>query len=237
MPVGAGAASRPTGVRRPAMKFPGIKGLRPHIAGACVALTLAVGIGRAGDNDAELRSLLEQQSKQIAEQQKQLEDLKKRLDAAELTKVEATPTSDNGAYLNENSVQKIVADYLEEKDKKEKEEAKTQQNKAEDEGYKVGTILNNVTARWDPANGMRLETPNKDFTFHAGFRFQQDNVFWTQTSASLKAAQLGDLQDGSFFRRVRPSFDGTMWEVVEFNCELALEQVQNGVPNEDEVWV
>ena len=61
------------------MKFPGIKGLRPQLAGVCVVLTLAVGNGRAGDNDAELRSLLEQQSKQIAEQQKQLEDLKKRL--------------------------------------------------------------------------------------------------------------------------------------------------------------
>src|SRR6266567_1349846 len=106
MPVGVGAASRPTGCGDPAMKFPGIKGLRPHLAGVCIALTLAVGIGRAGDNDAELRSLLDQQSKQIAEQQKQLEDLKKRLDAAELTKVEAQPTSANGASLNENSVQK-----------------------------------------------------------------------------------------------------------------------------------
>jgi phosphate-selective porin OprO/OprP len=219
------------------MKFPGIKGLRPHLAGVCVVLTLAVGNGRAGDNDADLRSLLEQQSKQIAEQQKQLEDLKKRLDAAELTKVEAQPTSAHGASLNENSVQKIVADYLEEKDKKEKDEAKAQQNKAEDEGYKVGTILNNATVRWDPANGFRLETPNKDFTFHAGYRFQLDQAYWTQTSASLKAAQLGDLQDGTFFRRSRPSFDGTMWEVVEFNCELALEQVQNGVPNFDECWV
>jgi phosphate-selective porin OprO/OprP len=219
------------------MKFPGIKGLRPHLAGVCIVLTFAVGIGRAGDNDAELRSLLEQQSKQIAEQQKQLEDLKKRLDAAETAKVEAQPASAHGASLNEGAVQKIVTEYLEEKDKKEKDDAKAQQKKAEDEGYKVGTILNNVTARWDPANGMRLETPNKDFTFHAGYRFQLDQAYWTQTSASLKAAQLGDLQDGTFFRRSRPSFDGTMWEVVEFNVELALEQVQNGVPNFDEAWV
>src|SRR5216683_7909261 len=109
------------------MKFSGIKGLCPHLAGVCVVLTLAVGNGRAGDNDAELRSLLDQQSKQIAEQQKQLEDLKKRLDAAELTKVEAQPTSTHGASLNEGTVQKIVTEYLEEKDRKEKEEAKTQQ--------------------------------------------------------------------------------------------------------------
>src|SRR6266478_1424418 len=219
------------------MKFPGIKGLRPHLAGVCVVLTLAVGNGRAGDNDADLRSLLEQQSKQIAEQQKTARGFEKALDAAELTKVEAQPTSAHGASLNEGTVQKIVTEYLEEKDRKEKEEAKSQQKTAEDEGYKVGTILNNATVRWDPANGFRLETPNKDFTFHAGYRFQLDQALWTQTSASLKAAQLGDLQDGTFFRRSRPSFDGTMWEVVEFNVELALEQVTNGVPNFDEAWV
>src|SRR5260370_23865258 len=28
-----------------------------------------------------------------------------------------------------------------------------------------------------------------------------------------------------------------MWEVVEFNAELALEQTQNSIPNFDEVWV
>ena len=44
-------------------------------------------------------------------------------------------------------------------------------------------------------------------------------------------------RDGIFFRRSRPSFDGVLWQVVEFNCELALEQVQAGVPNFDEVWV
>ena len=216
------------------MKFLGLKGLR-SLAGAGVVLFLTVGIGRAGDNDVDLRKLVEEQSKQLEEQKKQLEELRHRLDKAEATKLEAQPVSAHA--LNEGTVQKLVTDYLEEKDKKEKDDAQVKQKQAELEGYKVGTILNNATVRWDPANGMRLETPNKDFTFHAGFRFQQDNVWWTQTSASLKTAQLGDLQDGTFFRRVRPSFDGTMWEVVEYNIELALEQVQNGVPNEDEVWV
>src|SRR5206468_3326445 len=52
-----------------------------------------------------------------------------------------------------------------------------------------------------------------------------------------RANQTGELQDGIFFRRSRPSFDDVLWQVVEFNCELALEQVQAGVPNFDEVWV
>src|SRR5947209_953988 len=209
-------------------------GLRKYIAGACVALLVSAGTGRAGDADLELRALIEHQNKQIQEQSRQIEELRKRLDTTEATKAPAggAPT------VTSDSVKKLVTDYVNEvEQEKAKEKTEGAAKASSDEGYKVGTILNNVTARWDPANGMRLETPNKDFTFHAGFRFQQDNVFWTQTTASLKASQLGDLQDGSFFRRVRPSFDGTLWEVVEFNCELALEQVQNGVPNEDEVWV
>ena len=213
-------------------------GLRKLVAGACVALLVAAGTSRAGDVDLELRALIEQQNKQIQEQNRQIDELKKRLDATEATKGPAA----GAPGLSNDTVKKLVTDYVNEVEQdKAKEKAKEKTEGAakasSDEGYKVGTILNNVTARWDPANGMRLETPNKDFTFHAGFRFQQDNVFWTQTTASLKASQLGDLQDGSFFRRVRPSFDGTLWEVVEFNCEIALEQVQNGVTNEDEVWV
>src|SRR5207245_11523904 len=41
------------------MKFLGLKGLR-SLAGAGVVLFLTVGIGRAGDNDADLRKLVEE---------------------------------------------------------------------------------------------------------------------------------------------------------------------------------
>ena len=43
--------------------------------------------------------------------------------------------------------------------------------------------------------------------------------------------------DGTFFRRVRIQMDGQAWEVMEFNLEYALEQVQQSVPNLDEFWV
>ena len=52
-----------------------------------------------------------------------------------------------------------------------------------------------------------------------------------------RSSQLGDFQDGVFFRRIRPSWDGQAWEVIEWNCELALEQIQNDVINLDQVWV
>src|SRR5260370_38031330 len=146
------------------MTFPRMKGLRPYVAGACVVLTLAVGNGWAGDNDADLRSLLDQQSKQIAEQQKQLEELRHRLDATEATKLEARTTSHEPA-LNDGSVQKIVADYLDEKDNTEKDEAKAQLQKADDEGYKVGTILG-ISGKFDQNCYPWVYTPNKDFTMH-----------------------------------------------------------------------
>ena len=72
------------------MKFLGLKGLR-SLAGAGVVLFLTVGIGRAGDNDVDLRKLVEEQSKQLEEQKKQLEELRHRLDKAEATKLEAQP--------------------------------------------------------------------------------------------------------------------------------------------------
>ena len=36
---------------------------------------------------------------------------------------------------------------------------------------------------------------------------------------------------------MRPSWDGTAYEVIEWNVELALEQVTQGIPNLDAVWV
>jgi phosphate-selective porin OprO/OprP len=209
-------------------------GLRKYVAGACVALLVSAGTGRAGDADLELRALIEHQNKQIQEQSRQIEELRKRLDTTEATKAPAA----GAPSVTSDSVKKLVTEYVNEvEQEKAKEKADGAAKATSDEGYKVGTILNNVTARWDPANGMRFETPNKDFTFHAGFRFQLDNVYWTQTAKSIPAAQLGDLQDGIFFRRIRPSFDGTMWEVIEYNVEPAFEQVQNGIPNWDDVSV
>src|SRR5262249_35563827 len=42
---------------------------------------------------------------------------------------------------------------------------------------------------------------------------------------------------GTFFRRVRVQFDGTAYEMFEWNLEYALEKVDVGIPNLDEFWV
>ena len=204
-----------------------LKGMRKYAAGTCLALAVCGGNGRADENDTDLRKVVEQQSKQI-------EELRKRLDTAETSKITVAGATESAA--SEESVKRIVADYLKEADDKKKPEQAAAAKK--DEGHVVGSSLG-MTARWDPANGVRFETASKDFTLHVGYRFQLDTVFFTQSDniRQPSPAGIGDLQDGAFFRRNRPSFDGTMWEVVEFNVELALEQVQSGVPNFDEAWV
>src|SRR5439155_21344635 len=122
------------------------QGLRRLVAGACVALLVAAGTtgtSRAGDADTELRALIEHQNQQIQDQNRQIEELKKRLDATEATKGPAA----GAPGLSSETVKKLVTDYVNEVEQdKAKEKTDGAAKAASDEGYKVGTILNNVTA-------------------------------------------------------------------------------------------
>ena len=51
-----------------------LSGLRKYVIGTCVALALNTGVARAADDSAELRQMIDAQSKQI-------EELKRRLDS------------------------------------------------------------------------------------------------------------------------------------------------------------
>lgn len=90
-----------------------LKELRKFALGTCVALVMSTGVSRAAENDAELRSLLEQQAKQI-------EELKQRLDAVAQDagakegepKPVAAPGLPNKIEIEEGALRKIVADYL-----------------------------------------------------------------------------------------------------------------------------
>src|SRR5262249_26407790 len=108
--------------------------------------------------------------------------------------------------------------------------------KKEAEGYEVGSDLG-MRVRWNPLQGVTFETANRDFVTHIGGWMQYDNVWWTQNATSRSPGQLGDLQDGTFFRRVRIQMDGTAYEVFEWNFIYAPEQQTQGIPNIDEFWV
>ena len=80
--------------------------------------------------------------------------------------------------VNKDDVQRIVKDYLAERDADKKQPAA---NSAESpEGYKVGSVLG-VTAAFNEWGNLWITTPNKDFTMHPGYWVQWDNVFWDQS--------------------------------------------------------
>ena len=140
----------------------------------------------------------------------------------------AAPTSN----LSVSDVQKLVNSYLSEKEEAQKVEAASRAKASALEGYKVGTDLK-MSASWQ--NGVMFETPNKDFYMRAGFRFQWDNVWFNQNKTSIAA--VGKDIDGDYWRRIRPNFNGGFWEVGEFNVEIKLENIQNGISGMDDVWV
>ncbi len=201
--------------------------------GGVTGVLLVGGQARADDKDTEaLRQRLERLEKQNEELQNAL---KKILDKTQETAAEDGKPA-KAAEPDKKSVEKIVGDVLKERDEKKKKEDEAKKAKEEEEGHKVGSDLK-LSARWNLANGVTFETPNKDFVSHLGVRFQYDSVWFDQSNNLRPASQVGNLQDGTFFRRIRPSWDGTAWEVMEWNVELALEQVQQSLINLDEVWV
>src|SRR5262249_51367423 len=161
-------------------------------------------------------------------QRQQLEDLRHRLDAADTPQPTSKPSAD-AASVDDKAVKKIVSDYLKEKDAAKKKEEDAKKAKVKEEGYRVGSILG-LEGKVDENGYPWFYTPNKDFSLHVGAWMQYDNVFWDQTgllkvapgarpgpkqgvASGIAANGIGDLQDGTYFRRIRPFLEGTFWEV------------------------
>jgi phosphate-selective porin OprO/OprP len=206
-----------------------------------IAAALYGGVARADDpSDVKtLKQQLESQKQQMEQQQQLLEQLKKKV--AAVKDAAAPPATTNAAadglppLPDRDTVDKMVGDYLKRRDDERKAQEAAAKAQAEAEGYKVGTDLK-MSGRWNPASGLTFETPNKDFVSHFGFLLQYDNVWFNQSPTLRPQSQLGDLQDGAFFRRIRPTWDGTAWEIMEWNVALAMEQNVNNVTNWDEIW-
>jgi phosphate-selective porin OprO/OprP len=196
---------------------------------------LATGDVQAGD-DAVLKQMMERLDKL----EKQNEELRQKLK-------EGGPINPYAPIDKEKEkVNKMIDSYLKDKEKKDKEKKKIEEvikeKEKEEKGYEVGTDTA-LKARWNLDQGLIFETANRDFWTHIGFYCQWDTVAFTQTPTLRAANQLGDLQDGTFFRRIRPQWDGQAWGFVEWNVILALEQISadgtntNGLINLDECWM
>jgi phosphate-selective porin OprO and OprP len=215
--------------------------------GAMVLLALAVPAAAQQPADQRLDKL----EKQNEEFRKQVEILMKQNQALQtkMNSVQATTVSaPGGPVVSRNEVKELVEEYL----------AQTQPKLADGGtkietapgAYRIGSDLG-MTASWK--NGVVLATRNNDFSMHIGGWLQYDNVWWTETPG-LTAAKggnagkkqgvlsgtgtggIGDLQDGTYFRRIRFVLDGTFWENYEFNVALAFENDQFQTVGLDEVW-
>src|SRR5262249_1186093 len=161
----------------------------------------------------------------------------------------ALQTSDGGA--TKDDVKKISSEVDKEKADKKKADEEAAKKKAEEEGYKVGSDLK-FSATWK--DGFTYATANNDFYGHIGGWIQYDNVFWNQSAGlqvpptgragpAQKVASgpalggIGDLEDGTFFRRIRLLTDGGFWEQYEYTLILALENDQFETVGLDEFWI
>ncbi len=220
------------------------KALGVLVCGTALVLA-AVGTASADDK------LIEEMKARLDKLEKQNEELRQKVGDG------TSPVMhDSGPYKPEvagkEAINKIVETYLKEKESQKKAEADAKKAKEEEEGYKVGSDLG-LTVRWNAAQGLLFESKNKDFVSHIGYFMQWDTVAFTQNHNLLPTTQLGEYQDGTYFRRIRPLWDGRAWDFVEWNVILALEQVQGdisgGTPpagtgasvnsniNLDEVWM
>jgi phosphate-selective porin OprO/OprP len=197
------------------------------------AAALSGGAVRAEDPEAvrALRDQFRLQQQEIDRQTQLIEEMKQRV--AGLWEPAA---SDLPPPPDREAVEKLAGDYLRRRDEERRAHEEAAAARAEAEGHRVGSDLR-MSAHWNVLNGVTFETPNKDFTSHLGFWFQYDNVWFTQSASLKSTSQIGDLQDGSFFRRIRPQWEGTAWEVMEWDVIVGLEQISNGVPQFNEVWV
>ncbi len=170
---------------------------------------------------------LEQANQHLTQQNQQLVELLQQQKPVQ-------PAGLQGGGSNEET-KKVVLSVLKEQDDKKKAADEAKKKEAAEKGYEVGSDTKLLGAF---GNGFIFESENKDFRLHVGGGMQFDSVWFQQPSNMHGAAPggntgvvgssgLGQLDDGSFFRRARLYTDGVMYEVVEFNLETAFENINN----------
>ena len=190
------------------------------------------------------RKQIEQQQKQLDEQKRQLEELSRRINGGaggaggqggrRGAQGGTSGPDQTAAPVEESAVKKIITECL-----------KDNPGAGQDPNH-VDVAFKNGASLW-------VTSANGDFTFHPGIWVQYDNIFWTQ-SPQLTAVQgaragpkqgvasganlggIGDLEDGTDFRRVRPFIEGTMWGNVEYRFVVDMENVQFSQVELDEFW-
>jgi phosphate-selective porin OprO and OprP len=225
------------------MRFSTSKGLAKHVLSACVALLAAVGPTRAGDKDADLRALIEQQGRLLEQQARELKELKDRLERIQplpspvyTTAAANTQPANPKGPGDPDAVKKIVNDYL-----KAKKEGEDRKKKAEENEFKEVTNNPPLLGKFD--NGWMLQSADKAFTMRAGVECQADAA-WASASDSAQFGKggIGDVTDGVNIRRGRLDARGTIYEnfqymiQYDFNLATAVAGSVFNSPQPTEFW-
>ena len=194
--------------------------------------------GAPPNTDADLRARLERLERQNQELMRSLQAMQ----AGNAAKGTAPPAGTTPP--NEQAVKSFVNNYLMEMETTKKQEEDAKKAKQAQEGHRVGADNFKITTHFE-TTGLFLwfATPDEDFTMHPGMWAQWDNVWFGQSNylnapaggrpghaqgvaSGVARGGIGPLQDGTFFRRIRPYIEGTFWDVLEYRLILAAENDQ-----------
>ncbi|MBI2807204.1 MAG: hypothetical protein HYX68_19655 [Planctomycetes bacterium] len=137
----------------------------------------------------------------------------------------------NQGGLNKDDVQKIIGDYLGQRDAKLHAEADAKKKDQEARGFVVGKNVG-LTGTWK-SHQPWFETSDNAFRIHFGGRFQPEWVFGASTSDAVATGKggIGPLNEGFNFRRARLEVDGWLYEVIDFMIEYDFaNQFSSGQP-------
>src|SRR5271157_6610025 len=205
--------------------------------------------GAPPNTDADLRARLERLERQNQELMRTIQTMQ----AGNAAKGTAKPAGTTP--LDEHTVKNFVDNYLMEMEATKTQEEDAKEAKQKQEGHRIGSDNFKITPHLEKT-GLFLwfATPDEDFTMHPGIWAQWHNVWFGQSNllnapadgrpgpktsgvaSGVNRGGIGPLQDGTFFRRIRPYVEGTFWDVFEYRLILAAENDQFSTEGLDEFW-
>jgi phosphate-selective porin OprO/OprP len=206
---------------------------------------------KAASADEDLKARIERLEHQNQELLKKLDNIQNTSHATEADAIH--PAADQAKSDGTEQVKKIVAEYLNQHEAAKKQEEEEKKAKQAEEGYRVGSDLT-IKASFQDGLFLWLNTPNNDFSMHIGGWMQEDNVWFGQSpgmralpgarsgpkqgvASGTPTGGIGDLEDGTYFRRIRIFVEGNFWEQGEYRLITALENDQFSTIGLDEFWV
>jgi phosphate-selective porin OprO and OprP len=154
-----------------------------------------------------------------------LAELRQRLAALERENQDLRRTIERQSLppaASEGHVRSIIEEYLNERNVQLASTETAIYSPPESSGFESpGMVVGQdmaMTASWK--NGIELATKDRAYRFHVGGRWQFDSS-WYSVDPAVQNNLPGGVQyhDGVDFRRARLRVDGTIYEVIEFDCE------------------